>query len=94
MKTHTPYGTVHTHGASVRISATRDQLWTWAHRTGSSWPCSTLLELPGGWAVFEANGDLVDLSPGWSRADIDGVEFSAWEEDTRTLAHVKALLCD
>lgn len=83
MRKRTPYGTIETSAHETIIKATRDQLFRWANRPGHRWPCSTLADAPGGWACFDMRGDLVDLSPGWASADLDGHELSAWESDVR-----------
>lgn len=61
-------------GFCLWVSA--DETYAWAHRSGASWPCSTL----SGHrflAVFDRNG-LCDLTvDGKEAGDIDGHELSA-----------------
>ncbi len=86
MKRHrTPYGTVTTNpdvpGAGFSVTATARQLWEWAHRPGSWWPCSDLAQLPRGiGAGFDSGGNLVELWRTGSR-DVAGHEFNAWVSD-------------
>ena len=70
------------HGTTVWLSA--HDTYDWAHKPGAAWPCSTLsgkcLVV-----VFEANGDLVDVTvngQGLSMmSDTDGHEFNACLSD-------------
>lgn len=81
----TPFGRVREMGCEWDISATRDQLYEWAHRPGAAWPCATMRR--GIWARFTnrqgALGDLVDTNAG---ENVDGNEFSAWAEDVFNMA--------
>ena len=77
----TTFGTIEHDEYGTTIRATRAQLYEWSHRPGNFWPCATMRI--GGWAAFDARGNLVELSPGWTRADIDGHELSAWADDVR-----------
>ena len=72
----TPHGT--------QIWATQQATYDWAHRCGSSWPCSTLSDK----ALFvelDRNGDLVDLEVNHGRGsqEVDGHELNAFIEDAR-----------
>ncbi len=75
------------HGTTVWLSA--NDTYDWAHKPGAAWTCSTLSNKRLV-VVFEANGDLVDLSVngqttnhrGYNAdAGIDGHEFTACLSD-------------
>ncbi len=76
--------TITRHGTSVRIDATHDELYAWAHRPGLSWPCSSLARIER--IVVELDdGDLIDLDV-WltderyaeDEPDIPADELYAW----------------
>jgi hypothetical protein len=82
MRTQTPYGTFSRDEDAIRIRATGSELWAWAHRSGSAWPCSTLATLDSIDVLFD-RGDLVELSsePSDGTADLSADELNAWSED-------------
>lgn len=46
---------------SIHLSLSSDDTYAWAHKTGASWPCSTV----SGYGIdveLAPNGDLVDLT--------------------------------
>lgn len=81
------YGRVTMHGDSVVVSGDGAQLWAWAHRTGSSWPCSYLAGCDLVAATLDReNGDLVALQVIENGVDSDaddlpGDELTAWADD-------------
>jgi len=81
----TPYGAVSGDEHDAEVSATRLQLWDWAHRTGSSWPCSALATYDEVSATF-IDGDLVELrviDNGFDSEaeDLGSDELNAWSSD-------------
>ena len=70
---------IHPSGVNLWLSA-RDT-YDWAHRSGSSWPCSQLSDRRV-FAAFDTNG-LCDLSidGGKGEQDIDATEFNAIVSD-------------
>jgi hypothetical protein len=66
-------------GSSITLWASANDTYTWAHRSGSAWPCSTLADHRF-CASFDDNGlcDLtVDGRQDSEDAEIDGHELSA-----------------
>jgi hypothetical protein len=66
---------------TVKVWASANDTYDWAHRPGESWPCSMF----SGHRLFAefSNGDLVDFTiDGKYGRDIDGAEFNAFIEDT------------
>ena len=47
--------------SGVKLWASASDTYAWAHKTGASWPCSTLSGRRF-FAEFAVNGDLVDLT--------------------------------
>ncbi len=91
----TDYGTATIGPDSCAVRADGYELYSWAHRSGAAWPCSTLEDLDSISAGFDTNG-LVDLEQSpeglpsdWAPDDpwpngaveIDGSELSAWTSD-------------
>ena len=67
-------------GGCVKIWASANNTYDWAHRANNSWPCSTL----SGKRFFAEfwKGYLEDLTvDGKYGQDIDGTEFNAFIED-------------
>ena len=69
------------HGASCgfTVKMTRLELDDFAAR----WPCYDGPPM-GGWAAFTSDGDLIELSAGWGRAEYDGAALSAIIDDMKT----------
>jgi len=69
------------YGKTVKIWASVNDTYRWAHRSGESWPCS---RLSGNRVFIELdNGDLVDLAlNGEIPEDLDATELNAFIEDT------------
>ncbi len=86
----TPYGRVDIRSHGVTITATHDELVSWSQRPSATWPCSTLADMVGIAATFDANG-LVDLDqdPAFDEAtgegEVAGDEFDAWSSDVLRL---------
>jgi hypothetical protein len=82
-----PYGTVGCPPGRITITATHDQLYAWAHRPGSAWPCSYLARRDSIAVVLNAgNGDLVDLD-----GQLPSDELTAWLDDCLHAAGLGAL---
>jgi len=65
---------------NVKIWASANDTYDWAHKPNGGWPCSTLSDHRF-FAEFQ-NGDLIDFTmDGKSGPDIDGNEFNAFIED-------------
>ena len=64
---------------TVKIWASANDTYDWAHRPGESWPCSQL----SGHRLFAdfQNGDLVDMTIDGKTKDVDSAEFNAFIED-------------
>ena len=68
------------YGNCIKVWASADDTYNWAHRAGNSWLCS---QLSGNrfFAEFQG-GDLVDFTfNGKYGRDVDGTEFNAFIED-------------
>jgi hypothetical protein len=68
----------------TKIWASRNDTYAWAHRCGSSWPCSTLSDK----RLFietdqDRDGKLIDLeiNNGRGDQDVNGHELNAFIED-------------
>lgn len=85
----TRFGTVDIGPDWIGITAHGGQLWQWANRTGSMWPCSELADLDGITVGFDTNGLVEceeDPAPsidddGISSSSLMGDELSAWSSD-------------
>jgi hypothetical protein len=84
----TPYGVVSSDAESTEVYSTHIMLWDWAHRPGSSWPCSELARCAEVTARFDPKGDLVDLVVGVldDEKEISSNELNAWTSDVLRLA--------
>ena len=61
----------------VKLWLSANDTYNWAHKAGSSWPCSTLSNKRL-FAEFDGSGDLIDLSVnGRTALNVDGNEFNA-----------------
>ena len=68
------------YGKTVKIWASVNDTYSWAHRLNNSWPCS---QLSGNRVFIELdNGDLVDLTLNGKDANLDITELNAFIEDT------------
>ena len=71
----------------TRLWLSADDTYEWAHRSGASWPCSTLSGHRC-YVEFEPSGDLVDMTidgrGGNALDDIDGHELTAAASDFLT----------
>jgi hypothetical protein len=66
-------------GRDVTLWASADDTYRWAHRSGASWPCSTL---SGNRLRVELqDGDLVGLTVNGRDGDLDGHELDAFLAD-------------
>jgi hypothetical protein len=77
------------YGTKLWLSA--QNTFDWAHRVGSSWPCSKLSGKPV-FVEFAKNGDLVDLSINGGRGDQEcsESELDAIAEDFLGSSHPRA----
>ena len=65
---------------TVKVWISANETYDWAHKSGASWPCSTLSDKRI-FAKFD-NGDLVDIAiNGKDGVEVDGNEFNAIIED-------------
>ncbi|HSG61883.1 MAG TPA: hypothetical protein VLA24_10695 [Pseudomonadales bacterium] len=65
---------------SFTVWLSRNDTYTWAHKTGAAWPCS-MLSNKRVVASFDANG-LYDFAVNGKGDDIDGNELSAIVADS------------
>lgn len=65
---------------SVSLKADHAALYSWAHRSGNSWPCSELARCNHITAAFDTTG-LVGLGGDAEDADLSADEFNAFSSD-------------
>jgi hypothetical protein len=83
----TPYGTATIGEDSCHVDATHEQLYDWAHRPGSYWPCSELASSDGFGASFDSNGVYeYRLETIRLEENLSGDELSAWTSDVLKIA--------
>ena len=66
----------------TKLWLSANDTYQWAHKAGTSWPCSFLADKPL-FAEFDSNGDLIDLAINYRHGDQDcpGDEFKAITDD-------------
>ena len=69
------------HSGGFKLWASADDTYSWAHRAGAAWPCSTLSGRRV-FAEFDDNGVLdFAINGGRGEQDADGHEFAAMVSD-------------
>jgi hypothetical protein len=70
---------IETNGSSVRVWASARDTYSWAHKPGAAWPCSTL----SGHRFYAefSRGDLVDFTLDGRTGDVNAHEFAAFLTD-------------
>jgi len=78
---------VYNKGCFAGFQFSTQETYDWAHRNGSSWPCSTLSDNRLYVEFSVTNGDLVEFQLNGRQADCDTHELNAFCEDMIGASH-------